>query len=97
MGVTDEVGKVTTGFVDSMKTQPLSLALVVMNLALLGLFYIIATTLAEQRRHEIDALHQEQKETRELLSRCVVPQRPDNRTLLKLPLLPPIPSVSHTK
>jgi hypothetical protein len=97
MGVTDEVGKAASGFVESMKTQPLAFALVVMNLALLGLFYIIADRLAEQRRHEVDALHQEQKETRELLSRCVVPQKQDNRTLLKLPPLPLIPSVSQTK
>lgn len=58
--------------VDSLKSQPLSLALVVMNVALLVFFYFILSTVSGQREREINQLHQEQKEVRELLAKCAV-------------------------
>lgn len=77
-GPVDEAGKAVGTFMEIMKAQPLSLALVAMNLALLGFFFFLTGKLADQRRHEMDAMHQEQKEVRELLARCVVqPPRTD--------------------
>src|SRR4051794_10574470 len=75
MGVTEEGGKVVTSFMDSLKSQPLSLALVVMNLALLGFFYTILTAVAAQRDKEVGLLYADHKEVRELLAHCVVPPR----------------------
>jgi hypothetical protein len=72
-GPLEEAGKVAGGFVDAMRGQPLALALVVMNIALLGLFFWIGRTVAATREREINLLYTDQKEIRELLSRCVVP------------------------
>lgn len=74
--VTDEVGKATGGFIDALKKEPLSLALVFMNICLLGFFYVLLTTVSAQREREINLLYADKKEVRELLSKCVVP---DNR------------------
>ena len=69
-GPVEEVGKAAGGFIEALKREPLSLALVVMNLALLVMFYVILMGLTKQRASEITQLHQEQKEVRELLARC---------------------------
>jgi hypothetical protein len=74
-GPVEEVGKVAGGFMDAMKGQPLALALVVMNIALLALFWWIGKTVAATREREIGLLYADQKEIRELLGRCVVPDK----------------------
>jgi cob(I)alamin adenosyltransferase len=88
MGTVEEGSKAIGGVIESLKAQPLSLALVVMNLALLALFFYIAQKTSETRKREMDAVYAEQKEVREMLVRdnrevremlthCVLPtQRP---------------------
>jgi hypothetical protein len=89
MGAVEELGKAGGSFIDALKKEPLSLALVVMNLALLLFFYVVLTAVAAQREREIGLLYADKKEVREMLAHCVVPQ--SNRTkletwqLLKLP------------
>lgn len=75
MGMAESGEKVIGGFFASLKDEPLSLALCVMNLTLLGLFFMILTTLSAQREREVGLLYQDKKEVRELLARCVVPDR----------------------
>lgn len=75
MGVSEEGAKVATGFIDALKKEPLSLALVVMNLCLLAFFYVLLTTIAKQREHEIGLLYADKREVREMLAKCVVPER----------------------
>lgn len=75
MGLTEEGGKAVGSFMDAMKREPLSLALVAMNLALLGFFYVLLTSVAAQREREIGLLYADKKEVRELLAKCVVPGR----------------------
>jgi ABC-type Na+ efflux pump permease subunit len=59
-----ETGKAVSGFFTTMKEHPLALALVVMNFALLGyIFY--------SGREMITMAYQSQKETSQLLSKCV--------------------------
>ena len=70
----EEGGKVASGFIDALKKEPLSLALVLMNVALLVFFYVLLTTVSKQREHEIGLLYADKKEVREMLSRCVVPE-----------------------
>jgi hypothetical protein len=77
-GVGEEGVKVVGGIVESLKAQPLSLALVIMNIALLGLFFYITQTISKQREREITMLYNEHKEVRELLSRCVVQPAKDS-------------------
>jgi hypothetical protein len=83
MGAIEEGGKLAGGFMDALKREPLSLALVVMNLCLLAFFYVLLTTIAGQREREIALLYADKKEVRELLAKCVVPDRTRN---LGLPL-----------
>jgi len=91
MGPAEEVGKAAGSFMDIMRQQPLSLALVVMNLSLLAIFYFILVRVSDTRAREFVQLQVEQKEFRELLAKCVVPQK---QSILRLPLPP---SVSQTK
>jgi len=73
-GIAEQGAKVATSFFDSMKSQPLALALVVMNLVLLLLFFYVVNLLSDRARERETALFEEQKEVRGLLSKCVVPQ-----------------------
>lgn len=68
-GASAEVGKVAVGFIDAMKTQPVSRALCVICLMQLAvLFYVI------HNAHENHALEVKQEsELRDLLAKCVVP------------------------
>lgn len=61
------------GVTDAMKTQPLALALCVSNVLLLAIFWFTVNLLADRAREREATLAQEQRETRELLARCVVP------------------------
>ncbi len=71
-GVGEEVGKTARGFIDSMKEQPLALALCLMNAGLLVLFYMIMDRVSDTRLREMGLMYEEQKEVRQLLSNCVV-------------------------
>ena len=74
-GVVEQVGHTADTFIDALKREPLSLALVLMNLCLLLFFYVILTRVADQRKEEIGLLYADKKEVRELLAKCVVPDR----------------------
>jgi hypothetical protein len=71
MGTIDEPVKAT---VEALKSQPLVLALVLMNVALLGLLYYVAVRSSEMRQSELQLIFQQQKDFSVLLSRCVVPE-----------------------
>lgn len=70
-GVTEEVGKAAGSFMDTMKNQPLSLALVVMNLALIALLWYGGSTTALQRKETVDLIVKWQSETDKLMASCV--------------------------
>ena len=89
-GPAEEVGKAAGSFMDIMRQQPLSLALVVMNLALLGIFYVILVRVSDTRTREFQLLQTEQKEVRELLARCVVPPRASIDGVRQAVGLPPV-------
>ena len=72
-GPVEEVGKVATGIVSALASQPLALALVIMNLCLLGLFYLIMDRTDRHNLAREEAARLEQKEIRELMSKCIVP------------------------
>lgn len=91
-GAVEEVGKATGSFIDALKREPLSLALVAMNLSLLGFFWLILNAVAAQREREINLLYEDKKEVRELIAKCIVPERTElqNRAGLPLNLWPPL-------
>jgi hypothetical protein len=92
-GVVEESAKAAGSFIDALKREPLSLALVLMNLALLGFFWLILNAVAAQREREVNLMYEDKKEVRELISKCVVPPRTElqNRADLPLNLWPPLP------
>lgn len=74
-GAAEQGAKVATSFIDTMKAQPLALALVVMNMCLLALFWFIFAKSADLAHQREQQMFVEQKDVRELLAKCVVPQQ----------------------
>jgi hypothetical protein len=64
----EEGGKIASGFMEVMRGQPMALALVVMNLALIAIFWMILSVVAEQRRREVQLFYDEARNVREMLS-----------------------------
>jgi len=74
MGAVEEGGKVATGIIETFKSQPMMLALVLINLALLALLYWTAEKQSSLRSHDVEIMSEQQHKALELLSRCVVPK-----------------------
>ena len=71
--------QVAKSFIDAMKGQPLSLALVVMNVMLLGFLYYSGVTATQERHKELEMLYENRKLVAELLYKCVPTERRDDR------------------
>jgi hypothetical protein len=65
MSIPQEASRVATGFLDALKGQPLSLALVVMNLALLAILYYALSVSVATRKHEFELMMGNQREMRD--------------------------------
>jgi hypothetical protein len=65
LSIPEQAARVASGVVDSLKQQPLSLALVIMNLALLAILYYALSVSVATRQREFDAIMSNQKEMRE--------------------------------
>src|SRR5262245_46725352 len=72
-GAVEEGGKIATSIIDVLKQEPISLALVIMNLALLGMFFYVGSKSAETRAREVSMIYENEKRTSELLAKCVDP------------------------
>ena len=66
MSIPGNGGRAAAGIVDSLKSQPLSLALVIMNVALLALFYVIVQSAEARQKITAD----QQNKLTELLAGC---------------------------
>ena len=66
----EEGAKTARTFMESLKDQPLSLALVVMNVMLLGLLYYNGITAANERHVEMQLLYENRKFVGQLLANC---------------------------
>jgi hypothetical protein len=73
-GPVEEAGKVAGGFLDAMKSQPIMLGLVVLNLAMVVMLYVVIRFAQDQRRTEFEMIFTGQREVQQLLSTCIVPQ-----------------------
>lgn len=69
-GPVEEAGRAANTFMEVMKSQPLSLALVVMNLCLLGFLYYQGAIAASERHHELELLYENRKYVGDLLHNC---------------------------
>jgi len=70
-GPVDEAGKAVLSFMDSMKAQPLALALVVMNFVLLGYLFYSERQFQSTREQTGQRLIEWQSEVNKLLANCV--------------------------
>ena len=70
-----EAAKAAGSFIDAMKGQPLSLALVLMNLCLLGFLYYTGIVAHSERATEMKLLYQNRSEMAQLLLNCVPVER----------------------
>ena len=70
MNASEEAGKAVRGFVDTLKEQPLSLALVVMNIALLMLVAWNARDQAATRLETAKLIIEKFSQTDKLLANC---------------------------
>jgi hypothetical protein len=75
--MTHEAGETARSVVDVFRSQPLVLALVLMNIALLGLLYWSAIGAERERSKSLELLYDNRKFVGDLLSRCtVMPSKP---------------------
>lgn len=63
--------QVAGGIIEALKGQPLSLALVVMNIGLLGFLYYEGVQAHGERQRETELLYQNRQQMADLLFRCV--------------------------
>ena len=70
--MSEEIGKTARSFVDTLKDQPLSLALVVMNIGLLGFLYYTGVVAHHERQREMEMLYENRKYVADILSRCTI-------------------------
>jgi hypothetical protein len=90
----EEAGKVGMSFIGALRKEwPLSLAMVLMNICLLGFCYLILNTVAQQREREVNLIYGEHAAVRDLLSKCIIPPPDQRRTDLQQdpPKLTPLP------
>ena len=92
MGVTEEAGKVGTAAVSAMSSQPLAIALLIVNVAFLGFAgYVlgeVASNASERNKTQMDLIAKLVGDIRDC--RGGVHPNPQ-RSLLRLPPLPTIP------
>jgi hypothetical protein len=67
-----------TGLIDALKGQPLSLALVVMNVGLLLFMYYSSQQGHNERATEMKLLYENRREVGQLLANCVPQPRGEN-------------------
>jgi hypothetical protein len=70
-GAPEEAGKAVGGFIEALKAQPLSLALVVMNIVLLGYLFYTETRFTEGRKFAFEKIIGQQQHMAEMLSHCI--------------------------
>jgi hypothetical protein len=74
--MTEQAGAAAKTFIDALKDQPLSLALVVMNVALLGFLYYTSSLERDEHRHDTELLYENRKIVADLLVRCTLDKQP---------------------
>jgi hypothetical protein len=69
--MTNGVGQAASSFMDALRSQPLSLALVVMNICLLGYLYYAGVVAHAERKEEMQLLYENRREMAQLLYQCM--------------------------
>ena len=71
--------KAASSFMEAMKSQPLVLALCVMNFMLLGFLYYGGVAAHREREREMELLYENRKYVGDLLARCTFSPPPEKR------------------
>jgi hypothetical protein len=74
-GPVEKSAEIATGFMDAMKSQPVMLGLVVMNLAMVIMLYVVIRFAQDQRKTEFGMIFAAQRDVQQLLAACVVPPK----------------------
>lgn len=69
-----EAGETARSFFQVMGTQPLALALIISNFALIGYLYYEGANVNAQRKAELELLYSNRREVAILLARCHWPE-----------------------
>ena len=77
-GPVHEAGETARSIVDVFRANPLTLALILMNLALLGFLYWRETSAEHERSRSLELLYENRKYMGDLLARCY-PAPPDGK------------------
>lgn len=77
--MTNGVTQVATSVVESLKSQPLSLAMVLMNLGLLGFLYYSAVAARSARQEEMKLEYEQRAEVRADVAKLLDECRPTPR------------------
>lgn len=75
-GPIEETGKVATAVIESLKTSPAMLAILIFNILLLALVYFGGREIRSANAGIISTLLADQKAMVEMISKCVVPSPP---------------------
>ena len=74
-GITEETGQTARSFIDALKQQPATLALILANTALLLFIFYAMYAGAQFRDNMIKSQFEYQRHVTELLAKCVVPDK----------------------
>ena len=88
-GPVGEAGKVASGLVTAMGSNPVLLGLVIVILSLIAMLFFSLRTASDARKNELELIFTAQKNVQDILSRCIV--QPSQRGALELIPLPPLP------
>jgi hypothetical protein len=88
MGALEEGGKALGSIVDAMKSSPLALALILVNLVFIVFTTYILHELAENQRIRMAA---QEKILTQLIRDCTSGRKPEEQSMLRLPPVPTIP------
>lgn len=91
MGAIEEGGKAASGIIDALKSQPSTLAMIVISFALLGYTFYEGSRFHQSREVMMKIFLEQQREVQQLLAKCIVPDKTAApSSLLRLPI-PKVP------
>ena len=92
MGVAEEGTKVVGGFISALGSQPVLLVQSAIIAGVVFILYAQGSKAFDERKELLQSIFESQKNVREILSQCIVPQRPQGGYIPGSNLLYPPPS-----
>src|SRR5580765_3727494 len=80
MGAVEEGGKAVTGYISALGTQPVLLVQSAIIAGVVFILYAQGSKAFDERKELLQSIFDSQKNVREILSQCIVPQDERKRT-----------------